>query len=483
MKYLLRTLLGCALVIGAFWFGARPAKAQFSYLPTLHNGRIPLCRLGINGNINPYPLKPLRLGWFLDYGAASASRPREMLSYFPMLRLEQIGSSYIYKLDVKGDAITASQLQAQVAARPGAYWFIGNEPDRIIFQDDLEPQVYAKAYHDLYQLIKTQDPTARIVAGAIVQPTPVRLQYLDLVLNSYSQQFGVAMPVDAWAFHNFILNEASCSYYQDKVPPEELSQVCWGADIPPGVNASEGMRITVQQNGDFNIFKEQVRRFRQWMADRGYRNTPAFLSEFGILMPEYYYPEFPPSVVNQYMNDTFAFLLNEKDANIGYPGDENRLVQRFAWYSMDDKVDHNGFLFDKDMRTRTSMGDNFVNYAMSIPDTVDFLPMSVSVVGTQPGTGGNKNVTLAATIANDGNLAEHTTSTVRFYNGNPNSGGVAIGTDEVSLQGCGESEVATIQWSGVAPGNYTIFVELETTPGIEADEANNLMSVAVTVPN
>ena len=485
LKRIVSALFGCVLVVGAFWLSARPAKAQFSYLPTLHNGSLPLCRLGINGNLASYPIQTMRLGWFLDYSASARSRPRQMLSYFPMLRLEQTkDNNYTFALSDHTEAISAGELQGVVSSRPGSYWFIGNEPDRKIWQDDIEPQIYARAYHELYHLIKAQDPTAKIVAGAIVQPTPIRLQYLDIVLDTYQQLYGEAMPVDAWAFHNFILNEVNCAYYEEQgLPPEELNQICWGADIPPGINATDGMRVTVQQNGDFNLFKEQVRRFRQWMADRGYRNTPAFLSEFGILMPEYWYPEFSTAVVNQYMNDTFTFLLNEKDANIGYPADDNRLVQRFAWYSMDDKQDHNGFLFDRDMGTRTVMGDNFVAYANSLAAEVDVFPTSLRVVSTAPATGGSKNVTLEATIANDGNLAYHTPTTVRFYDANPNSGGEEIGSAQVALQGCGEQAAAKIQWNGVPPGNYTVFARADTAPGVENDEGNNLVSLPVTVSN
>jgi hypothetical protein len=489
LKRFVHALLGSALVVIAFWLGASQAKAQFSYLPLLENGHLPLCRVGINGHLGSYPIKPLRLGWYLDYGANAASRPHDQLSYFPMLRLEQIGDSYTYATTHDGEAITAGQLQATVAARPGTYWFIGNEPDRKIFQDDVEPQIYARAYHELYYLIKGQDPTAKIVAGAIVQPTPVRLQYLDMVLSSYYQLYQEAMPVDAWAFHNFILNEASCAYYEDKVPPSELGQVCWGADIPPGVDAHDGLRIDVQDNDRVDLFKEQVIRFRQWMADRGYRNTPAFLSEFGILMPQGLFdPDFNSERVNAYMNQTFDFLMNTTDPNIGYPGDNNHLIQRFAWYSVDDNFDHNGFLFDRGLppeSARTAMGDNFVHYVNGINKAVDFFPTNLRLLGAPPLTSaGTTTLTLEATIGNSGNLAVDTPATVRFFNGNPNSGGVQIGSDQtVRLQGCGEQAMVSVDWASVAPGDYTVYVQVQTTAGLELDESDNQSSMAVSFSN
>jgi hypothetical protein len=293
------------------------------------------------------------------------------------------------------------------------------------------------------------------------------------------------MPVDAWAFHNFILNEASCSYYADKVPPAELGQICWGADIPPGVNATDGLRIDVQDNDRLDLFKEQVIRFRQWMADRGYRDTPAFLSEFGILMPPgIFSPDFDSARVNELMNESFDFLLNTTDPNIGYPGDNNRLVQRFAWYSVDDKVNHNGFLFDANLpvaSSRTAMGDNFAAYTDAVSDTVDFYLDEVTVLGTPPpASSGATTITLQAVIGNSGNLAADTPATVRFYNGDPNSGGKLIGTAQaISLEGCGEQTKVQVEWGGVAPGNYTVYAQVSTWEN-ELDRTNNQASTPVT---
>ncbi len=477
LKRLVYSLLGSALIIVAFWLGATPAKAQFAYLPTLQNGHLPLCRLGINGHLGSYPLRPLRLGWYLDYTASAASRPVENLHYFPMVRLQQTGAdSYTYSLAVGANPLSESQLRSIVALRPGTYWFIGNEPDRKVYQDDIEPHVYARAYHDLYQIIKDQDPTAKIVAGAIVQPTDIRIQYLNLVVDSYSQSYQQAMPVDAWAFHNFILNEADCDFHED----------CWGAGIPPGVSATEGLRIDVQDNDNLDLFKEQVYRFRQWMADHGYRNTPAFLSEFGVLMPQgLFNPDFTVERVNNFMNATFDYLLNATDPNLGFPGDENRLVQRFAWYSVDDNINHNGFLFNRNQSpqsARTGMGDNFVSYANAIGDTVDYFPVELKVVSAPPTIGGITTVTFAAKIGNSGNLGVGTSATVRFFNGNPNSGGVEIGSAPISLQGCGERGTVNLAWESVTPGNYEVFAQVTTVvSGVEVNQSNNLLSVSVTV--
>lgn len=476
MKRFIHLLFGITLFAAFFWFSAPTAKAQFSYLPSVNNGSISLCRLGINGSLKSYSIKNLRLGWYLDYGANGRSRPLQQLAYFPMLRLQQTGSnSYTYALSNERVPLTEAELRGLITARPGTYWFIGNEPDRIVYQDDIEPHVYAKAYHELYAIIKSQDPTAKVVAGTIVQPTPVRLQYLDLVLSSYSQSYGGLMPVDAWAFHNFILNEASCAVYP--------ASQCWGAEIPPGVNATRGLEVEVKDTGDFELFKEQVIRFRQWMADRGYRNTPAFLSEFGILMPNPPYTEFSQDVVNEFMNNTFDFLMTATDPNIGYPGDENRLVQRFAWYSMDDKINHNGHLFEPDNGVRTGMGDNFAAYAARLDDTVDFFPSNLHTVGTPTTSGGTTTIKLEVTVGNSGNSAYNTQAIVRFFDGNPASGGQQIGSDQtVRLQGCGEFKNVSVNWSTTATGSRTVYVQVIAPLGAEQNGANNQSTLVVNIP-
>ena len=221
-----------------------------------------LCRFGVGApwEIARYPVNQLRIGWYTDWGAALQPIRPGGIEYLQMVRLSQIGPD-AYSSSPQGNALLTI-----IAANPGAHWVIGNEPDRRKWQDDLEPAVYAHAYHDLYDQIKAADPTARIVAGSIVQPTPLRLKYLDMVLDSYRARYGQPMPVDVWNIHAFILNERSCTYF-----PED----CWGADVPPGIDVPEGNRYGIQDNDSLVIFKQFIVDFRRWMADRGYQGTAA----------------------------------------------------------------------------------------------------------------------------------------------------------------------------------------------------------------
>lgn len=471
------------------WLWPQPAHAQINtYIPLLPGEEPKLCRFGVNGALGRYPVSDLRIGWYLDYQATRVVSPPQGITYYPMIRLEQLPEgNFDYSIFVNRAETNETQLQAVIEAHPGTYWFIGNEPDRRQHQDDLEPHVYAKAYEYLYHRIKEADPTAKIVAGGIVQPTPLRLQYLDMMVQSYYDQFKQRMPVDAWSFHNFILNEASCAYYSQFYPgdPNGLLNACWGADIPPGLNDIDGQRLDVQDNTSLQKFEEQVVEFRKWMAKWGYRNTPAFLSEFGVLMPAgIFNPDFDVTRVNNFMNETFNYLLTKKDLTLGYPGDDYRLVQRFSWYSVEDSIDHNGYLFDRNnpdaATSRTAYGDNFAAYTDNIAAEIDFKPLSVEMVNPPPLTGqGATTVTLEAVIANSGNLQTHMPAFVTFYNGDPVSGGVPLGAaQEIQLGGCGETTAVRFDWGGVTPGNYTIFVQV-TTAVDEQVVDNNTASTQV----
>ncbi len=470
------------------WLTPVAAHAQnIVFLPYSTNGQAPLCRFGVNVDktLGSYPLRPLRFGWYVDYQASAAASQLTGTDYYPIIRLEQVGDGYNFSFTSSQTPATIAQLNQLVDAHPTSYWFIGNEPDRRGFQDDIEPEVYAIAYHDLYYAIKARDPQARVVAGNVVQPTPLRLEYLDRILEAYYADYGVLMPVDVWGFHNFVLNEASCTYYAQFFPgdPNGLLGVCWGADIPKGLTATDGLRISVQDNDNLTLFKQQIVAFRQWLADRGYRQTPVFLSEFGILMPQNLYPEFDDARVNTFMNAAFDYLLTATDESTGYSADGNRLVQRFSWFSIDENEQHNGFLFDPDQpaaSARTAMGDNYVAYTEVIDDEVDVFPTQVTMVGTPVSSGGVTTMTLAAEIANQGNLIGQTPVQVMFYDGEPGQGGTLIGVADVNLRGCGETAMAQVTWAAATPTAHTVVVQA-VTPAVETDVTNNVLRAPMTV--
>jgi hypothetical protein len=438
----------------------------------------PICRFGVNvtADIDNFDITPLRMGWYLDYSArANPSQPNGV-DYMPTIRLAQVRVAG-QRTDDYTYTPSGTTLQNAIAGNPGAAWIIGNEPDRIEVQDDMEPHVYATAYHELYHLIKTADPSARIVAGSIVQPTPIRLLYLDLVLQAYLDQFGRPMPVDAWSIHNFILREVSCDYNH---PDDEG---CWGAEIPPGVNVDFGEIVTIEDNDNMTLFAERIVRFRQWMKDRGYGHLPLYLTEYGILMPEDF--GFPPARVNAFMNNTYNYLRSAQDPVLGYPADSYRLVQKWSWFSIH-HLDFNGDLFfNEPPYDLTPIGQNFADYTAPIATAVDLYPWQLATTAAPFISGGSPvTLTLQTTIANSGNLTEPTgPALVRFYDGDPQNGGTQIGGDQfVTVAGCGRTAVATITWPDVSPGVYTVYVWVDPNNDIaETNSNNNLQQFTVLV--
>jgi hypothetical protein len=221
-------------------------------------------------------------------------------------------------------------------------------------QDCVTPARYAELYYELYHIIKNADASAKVAIGGVVQGTPLRLQYLDEILDAYYSEYGEMIPVDVWNVHGFILRE--------KVGE-------WGCQIPCGLSAQQGMLYEIDDHDDMTIFRQQIRRFRQWMKDRGERNKPLIVSEYGILMPADY--GFDEPRVESFMLATFDYFLSATSSSLGYPDDDNRLVQAWCWYSLDD-YSFEGFetyshLFDPYTKEITLLGTAYGDYTASLP--------------------------------------------------------------------------------------------------------------------
>lgn len=235
-------------------------------------------------------------------------------------------------------------IEATIRAQPGSYWLIGNEPD-VAWQDNATPEEYAGLYHTVYTFIRARDPSARIVAGGIALPTPLRLAYLDRVLAAYQAQYGEPLPADLWSIHLFTLREEAGS---------------WGIGIPPGMAETTGELYEIADHGDLDILKTHVVRFRGWMAANGYGDRPLAVTEFGILLPEDY--GFPPAFVQQYLRDAFSYLLTATGEE-GLAADGGRLVQVAFWYILYDDGDYpTGNLYDAPADRLTPLGETLAQF-------------------------------------------------------------------------------------------------------------------------
>ena len=202
------TLPGAALPAARKTPPAAPSIGQSLYVPRQ--------RVGVGVGV-PFPkqaaksLNELRPGWYLDWQAGFPVSPGT-IEYAQMVRVP------------RGEIVPDLKTIAQIAQQnPGALWLIGNEMD-VIWQDNATPEQYAAAYHDVYATLKQADPSSRVAIGGVSEPSPLRLHYLDRVLQAYRETYGQDMPIDVWNVHNFIL-------------PEQRGS--WGVDIPPGIAATQ----------------------------------------------------------------------------------------------------------------------------------------------------------------------------------------------------------------------------------------------------
>jgi hypothetical protein len=458
-----------------------PETLQSLPVPTVQSSTDnlpPLCRLGINVSsfpdhkfyINDFDVAPLRVGWFIDYRAEPSPAANNGAEYAMVLRVSDDENGN-YRYSPSGAA-----LDAAIAAYPGSIYIVGNEPDRRFLQDDVLPENYAYIYHDAYHKIKSKDPTAQVWAGAIVQPTPLRLLYLDRVLAAYKARYSTPMPVDGWAIHSFLLNERSCAAYNNNL------NICWGADIPPGIDATDGEVLTPQDNARLDLFEAGIVRFRTWMAKNGYRDTSLNVSEYGVLMPPVF--GFTTEKVNEYMSATFDYMLTAKDDALGYPADDNRLVQRFSWFSTFDPG-FNGQLYQSTDPNNAMnppfvlsvMGEHFRDVAAKEEESSDLAVLSVRVVESPR--------RVVATIGNSGNRLMPTEVTVRFYEGETLSSATQIGEDvTVTLAGCGATQQVSVPWSeseGDEPTTYRLWAEILNASFADANLDNNVGSSDVHV--
>lgn len=357
------------------------------YLPLVHQQLPRLAyRIGYGVTRGDLASKPaaatLNAGWYVDWRVNPMPARPGGIEYMPVVRVHQTlscGARYHADRDACPYAQPLSYqvwpepaVITEVArANPGLVWLLGNEIDRkdwaecrqwrgqfcerVVYsgQDEILPTTYAVAFHELSTLIRQADPTARIAIGGVIQPTPLRLAYLSAVWDHYQDQYGESMAVDVWNVHNFILQEQAGS---------------WGAEIPPGSNATHGEYIgRTDSHLDLAIFAEQVYAFRRWMKERGQQDKPLIVSEYGVLYPNAAMglAANDPTPVLDFMTATFDFFLQTRDCELGYAADDCRLVQRWNWFSLDDpspELNPYGRLLEGTTGELTVTGRHFQSY-------------------------------------------------------------------------------------------------------------------------
>jgi hypothetical protein len=414
------------------------------------------CRFGVTSVQRRTDFEKVALGAgnFLDWGLMPAAPVPSSLDYIHVVRLRTSQGRFVYDdTDPQTSAVFEATVRAAVEQFREGYWLIGNEPDTTFEnQDSLSPDQYALAYRNLYHLIKSSDSAAQIGIGTIVQPTPLRLQWLDKVWDAYQARYKTTPPADFWSIHSFILRENVND---------------WGTGIPLGIEATSGELYTLEQTDDLEIFKSRIVAFRVWLADHGQRQKPLWITEYGSLLPHDSQAGFatqPIERARDYMLATFDYLSSARDPDLGYSLDGDHLVQRWFWYSLDDHLwRFGGSLFDPDQGQRTLIGDAYAAYVAQ-QARVPELHLSASQVRAWPHSP-NGPMLVQVTVSNWGTAATTQPYHLSWYTGEPGrveelvAGPVTV---TAPLRGCGSvKNVVAILDSGVA-FKSAVFVRLES---------------------
>jgi len=184
------------------------------------------------------------------------------------------------------------------------------------------------------------------------------------------------------------------------------------------------------------------------------------------------------------MDELIGYLLTATDAEIGYPHDGNRLVQRWAWFAQTGSG--GGPLFEHDPETwtpgpMTVYGQRYAALAAAQPRTVNLKPVELIAVDA-PRAG--VETRLQAKLINNGEVPTPRRVAVRFFDGDPSNGGAQIGATQYTppIDGGAGMAIASVPWTPPSSGTFEVFVEVDSPAGIyEADEGDNAKSVEIVV--
>lgn len=394
-----------------------------------------------------------------------------------------------------------SELDADLAQYPGATWLIGNEMEvnNPSTGDGTYPQDYAVAYHDAYTYIKQRDPSAQVGIGAMSMATPGRLQYLDIVWDTYQDRYGVAMPVDVWNIHLYILSEA-----KDFGNGQGDGKVALGTDpaiakkAPNGPASVECPKDSVYcraEHDDVSIFAAQITDLRRWMKQHGQQNKPLIITEWSLLFQpgnkDEFGKNFAPKRVNDYMTGTIAWLESARDTEIGYPADNYRLVQQWAWFSTLTEPGYSGYssnLLKSDYENAspgstaalTAMGERYRSETLARSTYVNLKAGQAASVTADSGT-----AELQVSFRNNGISLVSQPFQVTFYADAALTQVIGSASVNTAVTGCSwqrDTNTASVTWTGLSSGVYNYWAKVDSGGAIaESNENDNVASGVVFV--
>ncbi|MDW8316218.1 MAG: hypothetical protein RMN53_00065 [Anaerolineae bacterium] len=544
-----------------------PATATSCLYPSAHE------RFGVtvSGDINRFDVSPLPAAAYMDWSVRRTPAHPNGMYYYPIVYVRP-----------NGYWPSGAELEAAVRNFPGALWMIGNEAETV-WMDNVTPDEYARAYHDVTTRIRALDPTAKFAFTSIATVSTLRLAWLDMALEAYRGLYGRDPTVDVWTVHTYEVNEMAQEWgseiptgirnavgfygqwteasvagasggtvHQSRTAGDRFYFAFYGGEVTlflrtgpdsgraaiyidhradpvetvdlysptPGawsktyrnltpspderlgnrhnirvqvtgarnpsatdtwvrVDAIAASSTTVLPNGRLennspmqarilngpddhdNIEKiaNQVRRFRQWMADRGQRNKPLINSEYGILMTEDL--GFTYERVRTFMLNSFnLFITDLQDPNLGLPADDNRLLQQWLWFALNQdvfegRVVHTG-LYSDATRQIKPLGQEFINYVQPLVRSyVDLEAAHLALTPTWPLFSGEPTlVQMQGIVVNRGNMNSGPLI-VRFSEGAQTIQNVSLGNLPKRFD-AGYRQLLNHSWRTVVTGDRTV---------------------------
>jgi hypothetical protein len=447
-------------------------------------------------------------GWYLNFGFAEGpQKPSNGAEFVHMVRIREDATKVVFGEDecncaddyvfhgtyeVRNPAGGLDQTFANyLKTNPGRKHIVGNEVDRFGAQDGSHAEVYADAYYEIYHFIKSHDPTAQVGVSGLVQFTPHRRAYLDAVWDAYIERHGTYMPVDFWTMHIYILPELNA----DGTPSNTWASVALGIDPANGKRHSGDDAGTcsdpdvycVAEHNDLEIFKQQLKAMRQWMKDHGQRDKPLLLTEYSLLYPtitsafdwclaDEFGSCFTHEDARDYLQQTFAYLNTATDPLIGYPLDDNRLVQQWMWFSVyNQDLGNVSNLLNPDQTTKTVVGTAFKDHVMAEARYRNLIVDRVANVDVSLNGAATTSARLSVTFRNKGNEAINQPFRVSFYKDAGRN--VLIGSTVINpvVYGCASHAYsASVTWNGLTKGIYNYYAVVDSDDVIVEGGSGNI---------
>ena len=210
------------------------------------------------------------------------------------------------------------------------------------------------------------------------------------------------------------------------------------------------------------------------MKANGYQRTPLLLTEWSLLYQYMLLPDgtcavqdeqgncFTPERVTQFLRSSVAYLETAADSALGYPLDNSRLVQQWAWFTLDAlgedvfTVGNPSLMVDPVTGELTQMGVEYRTQIAQRPVqpnlVIDQVRATTTAIDPLTGTAAAQ---LRARVRNNGSTPTKQPFEVTFFRDGEFTQEIGRATVAAGLEGCAVTE-ATVEllWEDLAPGAY-----------------------------